>query len=360
MKHLLFAALICTLLSCGKDNAMTDQELLGTWVLTSMSGDCSGLPITGVANEVGCIDNPTLEVNCSIIEITGPGTLIYAYTNVQSVGTYTVDGDVINICTDRCLDYILDGSRLTLQTGTIPICDPLYVFTKSTTSLADLKEANQRKSIKAVYRNGQLMNTYSYNSDGAIRSIDTYTIEGNLSNTSVYSFTPLTATRTISYPSSSTTFRYEYYDEGIDRTRRDQYNSSGELMAYRLYFHNDETCWVERIESYSPAGQLTDLQMFSYSGPNCDQTVSRFEDGQLVQQTTITRDGMKYYATSTLLNILRAENWGNRASYTVTQNGEVLTGASYNSTFTYEGGFPDTATRTYLDGDVAIFRYEYE
>jgi len=360
MKHLLFTAIICTLLSCGKDTAMTDEALLGTWVLTSISGDCSGLPITGVANEVGCIDNPVLEVNCSVIEVTGPGTLTYAYADVQSVGTYTIDGDVINICTDRCLDYTLEGSRLTLQTGTIPLCDPTYLFTKSSMSLADLQAANQKKSIKAVYRNGQLSQAYSYNADGSIRSTDSYTLEGDLHSTSTYAFTPISATRTVTYLGSGSLLRYEYYDEGLDRTRRDVYNSSGQLQAYRLYFHNNETCWVDRTETYSADGLLTELHTYNYTGINCDQTISRFVNGELRQQTTIVQDGMNYYATSTLLNILRVEDWGNRSSYTAMADGEVVTSSSYTSTFTYEDGFPTTETRAYLDGDVAAYRYEYE
>jgi len=360
MRKLIFLSIVTLLLSCGKDPGITDAELQGTWILASVSGDCASIPITGSADAAGCIENPTLEVNCSIIEFTGPSTLVYAYNFVRGQGTYSFSGEKISICTDRCLDYIYDGSSLTLQTGTVPLCDPIYSFSKSSQSLEEIISSNQKKVIKSVMQNGQLRYSYNYNADGSIQTKQTYTSTGDLNVKDIYTFTPLTTTvlRTI-FPSNST-YRYEYYNEAPNRLRRDYYNNSNVFQGYRLYFINPNGCWVDRTEDYEN-NLLVRLYNYDYSGDNCDLEVTAFSNGQQLFKSVSTKDGMAPWSKSTLLNILQFRNVSNTLSYTYSEENIVDAQRSYTSSYTYdESGFPTSQTQTYLDGNVNFYNYIYE
>lgn len=360
MRKLFIASLVLILISCGKDSQETEQELIGTWTLSSVTGTCLGIPTESSGNEVGCLDLPALEVNCSIIEIALGGTLTYAYNLVKGNGTYTIDGDKINICTDRCLTYLLDGNVLSLQTGTTDLCDPTYIFTKTPTTLEELITINQRKFISSVTKNGTTVNSYSYNVDGSLQSIQRYHDDGDLFYTDVYAFTPLTATRIRTFLSSGTVHRYEFYNEAPERTRRDFYGSSGQLEQYRLYFHGSNGCWVDRFENYQN-GSLHYLTNYTYSGSSCDITWNKYDQGELTTTFTSSKDGKRYWGESILFNILQYKNTSNFTSVTYVRNGEVDTDSSYNSVFTYgEGDYPASEIRTFLNGSVDLYIYTYQ
>jgi len=360
MRKLLMSCLVLLLLSCGKDNQETELELIGTWTLSSVTGTCLGLPTESSGNEIGCIDLPALEVNCSIIEIAAGGTLTYAYDLVKGSGTYTIDGDKINICTDRCLTYLLDGNTLSLQTGTVELCDPTYIFTKTTTSLDELITENQRKFIVSVSKNGSIKNAYTYNPDGSLQTTQIYDNNGNLFYTEVHTYTPLTATRVRTYPSSGNVARYEYYNEAPDRTRRDYYGYSGQLEQYSLHFHSNNGCWADRVENYQN-NTLQSLINYTYSGSTCDVTWNSYIQGELTTTYTSQKDGKRYWGESTLLNILQYQKVSNPTSTTYVRNGEVDTDSSFSSTYTYdEGDYPLTEIRTYIDGTVDLYTYTYQ
>lgn len=360
MQKLLFLCLGMLLFSCGKDSLETEQNLSGTWILSSVSGSCLGLPIDATANNIGCVDLPALEVNCSIIEMAVGGTLTYAYNLVKGSGTYTIDGDKINICTDRCLTYTWDGNVLSLQTGTNGLCDPTYIFSQTFTSLDELILTNQRKFISTISKNGRIVSSYSYNSDGSLESLQRYRDNGDLFYSVAYSFTPLTATSIRTFASSGTIHRYEYYNEAPDRTRRDFYGSGGTLDQYRLYFHDSNDCWIERSEDYEN-NTLTTLTNYKYTGDHCNLEYSQFSQGVLTMTYTSQRDGKRFYGESTLFNILQYQNISNTTSAMYFKNGQVDADASYNSEFTYgEGDYPISEIRTYIDGTVDLYTYSYE
>jgi len=124
---------------------------------------------------------------------------------------------------------------------------------------------------------------------------------------------------------------------------------------------NCDDCWVDRIEEYYANNQLESLYQHVYSGENCNLESSYFREGQLTNKSIHVRDGMPYYAQSTLINLLRIKNYSNTTSYTFIKDNEVQASSSYNSSFIYgDGGFPISETRTYLDGNVELYTYEYE
>lgn len=360
MQKLLLFSIVLLLISCGKDNTETEQNLVGTWTLSSVEGTCLSIPTNASANNLGCIDIPTLEVNCSIIEIQAGGTLKYAYDLIEGTGTYTIDGDEITLCTDRCLTYLLDGNVLTLQTGTIALCDPLYSFTKSSNSLTQIITDNQRKFLSSIAKNGVTTHRYSYNTDGSLQSLQKFFDDGSLFYTEAYVFTPLTVTRTRTFASNGAVRRYEYYNESPTRTRRDYYGESGTVEQYRLYFHGTNGCWVDKTEDYQN-NTLVSLSNYTYDPITCAAGYMSYTNGDLTSIYTSQRDGKSYYAQSTLLNILQYNTISNRTAATYVRDGEVDTDSSFNSVYTYnDADYPITEVRTYLDGTVDLYTYTYE
>ncbi|MEM9548790.1 MAG: hypothetical protein AAGA77_22590 [Bacteroidota bacterium] len=357
-KIFLFAAILL-MISCGKDPVTTDEELLGTWVLNNVEGSCLSIPTNATANETGCIDIPTLEVNCSIIEFKGEGVLSYAYNLVVGEGTYEILEDGINICTDRCLSYKIENTRLTLQTGTIELCDPLYTFAKSNETFDNIIAKGQKK-IRSIRKNGSLYRDYNYNLDGTLQSLLTYDNSGNLHTQEIYTYTPISVDRTLTFVQSGSVRKYTYYNEAPDRTRRDRLDENGDLVEYRLYFHTPNDCWVDRIETYRDE-QLSSFFQYTYAGENCDYEISYFSNGNLQSRTTNINDGMPYFGQSATLDILRYEGIGNITSRTVVKDNEVDNNGSFNAIFAYdEIGFPTSETRSYLDGKVDLYSYLYE
>lgn len=360
MNKYFYLSAMLLFLSCGKDPSVTDDQLLGTWILDAVEGTCLGIPYNSNGDHTGCIDIPTLEVNCSMIEFEGAGRLSYAYNLERGEGSYEILDDGINICTDRCLKYQLEGNKLTLQTGTIELCDPLYTFAKSTSSMDDLISENQRQKIKKLYKNGKLLRDYNYGPDGNLQSTFQYEEDGDLSRQEVYVFTPTLVTRTLTFVQFNQTYKYEYYDEGLNRTRRNRYTAENQLIDYRLYFHSDTECWVDRIETYED-DQLSKLSQYTYSAVNCGQEVSNYKNGNLESKITIQYDGMNYYARSATINLLRVKEFSNITSYTYIRDDQVEPSNSYTATYTYDtAGYPSTEIRNYLDGEVELYTYEYE
>jgi len=358
MQKLTYALFIFLLFSCGNDEAETELSLIGTWVLGSVSGTCSGISVEGQADETGCIDIPTLEVNCSIIEITGQGALQYAYDLDIQDGSYTIDGEEITICTDRCLTYTLEVSRLTLQTGTLSICDPIYTFSKSSSNLEELSISNKRKFIDKVTKNGVLHRSYTYNPDGSLQAVQTYQDNGDLRYVDTYTYSAATTSGIRNYPATGSSITYLYYNEAPNRIRRDK-TQNGELSSYRLYFTDANGCWVDRVEEYSDDA-LEQLYQYDYTGENCNYEMKYFEQGALRRTVNVQRDGKRYWASSALLNILQQNGISNTTSYSVFSDGAVVSEVSYTSAYTYDqSDFPLSEVRTFLDGDVDVYIYNY-
>ena len=359
MRKFIPIILLTILISCGKDDSATQEELMGTWILDTVLGECSGLPIDASADVSGCFDVPLIEVNCAIVEFNGDGTLQYAYNFIKGEGEYTINGDVINICTDRCLDYNFNGTELTLQTGTIPLCDPIYTFTRSSNSLDNILSSN-RRTISKVFKNGQLSRSYDYNSDQSLQSLKFYDEDGNIEQIYTYQFEPFKTIVILNHIQLGLTTRIEYYDEGIDRLRRDSYNTSNQLANYQLYFYNEEDCWIDRRERYTPNHVLLNLYDYEYLDSGCDREITKYNSGQKENVQTIRYDNNPYWGTSGLLNIFRYKEIYNIVSYTILENNVVSTSSSYNSVYTYgPGGFPEIETRTYFDGTIDTYTYQY-
>lgn len=361
MKNLMFCILSIALFSCSKEPIISDAELSGTWLLTHVSGSCALLPIDDSADEQGCIANPALEVNCSIIEILGGGELSYAYSLVKGEGSYTIESDGITICTDRCLVYTFDNNRLQLQTGTIAACDPIYTFQKTTSTLDQLIESSSVKRIKRVMRNGVLNRLYTYDANGLQQQSQTYTTSGDLLRTHVYTYTPLMTSRLTTQAASSSISITNTYFEAADRLRTDLVDSDGQLEGYWLYFYEPSyMCSYSRAEFYVNDA-LERLSNVDFSGGNCDSEQTNFVNGQLTNVTKIERDDKRSWSQSLRDPLLPNRDFGNVTAYTNTSSEGEVSISSYTVTYQYDSqGYPSSSIRTYVDGSTAIYTYEYD
>ena len=359
MKNIIYLLALGLMFSCSKADEISDQEISGTWVLSSVSGSCFGLPISESANEAGCIDLPALEINCSILEFQGGGQLLYVKNGKVKNGSYTIDGDNVEVCTGACLPYLFSANALTTQTNTVSECNPTYTFNKSSETLTDILSANAQRFISKVKINGQLREEYVYRQDGSIQQATYYQEDGNLEQIRTYEFLPTKIVLVQNHVRLNFMRRFEYYDEAPNRTRRDKFNESGELIDYRLYFHTGDECGIDRTEQYSD-DQLTYLFNNRYSGDNCDQKVDRYSNGQLDAVYEYQKDGKKYWRQAVTFGIFRNFNQSNNTSYTYTSDGKVRENISYVSAFTYnEQDYPIIENRTYLNGETQVITYEY-
>ncbi|NNF35570.1 MAG: hypothetical protein HKN68_15800 [Saprospiraceae bacterium] len=359
MKNIIYLSILFFLISCSKSEDISDQELSGTWVLSSVSGNCFGLPISESANEAGCINLPALEINCSILEFQGGGQLLYVKNGKVNNGSYSIDGDNVEVCTGACLPYTLSNNGLTVQTGTVAECNPTYSFNKSSEPLEDIVAANAQKSISTVKVNGQLREEYEYRSDGSIQQATYYQEDGSLDQIRTYEFQASRIILIQQHIRLQFTRRYEYYDEAPNRYRRDRFDESGNLLDYRLYFYTGDECGIDRTEQYVD-DQLTSLFNHSYSGDDCNLKVDLYKDGQLDAVYEYQKDGKKYWRQAVNFGIFRNDNQSNNASYTYTSDGEVRESISYVSAFTYnEADYPIIENRTYLNGTTEVRTYEY-
>ncbi len=359
MKNIIYLSILFFLFSCSKSDDISDQDLSGTWVLSSVSGNCFGLPISESANEAGCINLPALEINCSILEFKGGGELLYVKNGKVNNGSYAIDGDNVEVCTGACLSYTLSINALTTQTGTIPECNPTYTFNKSSEPLEDIVAANAQKPISKVKINGQLRQEYVYLTDGSIQQATYYQEDGSLEEIRTYEFQPNRVTLTRQHLRFNYKRRYEYYDEAPNRTRRDFYDDDGNLIDYTLYFHSNNDCWIDRSERYRD-DQLLFLADYNYSGTQCDYRIDFYEDGNLTTKSDYKKDGKKFWRQAASFNILRNNNESNTTSYTYTRSGEVRDNISYVSQFTYDDqDYPIIENRTYLDGRTEVWTFEY-
>ena len=361
MHKYLYFLIALLFISCGKDDSETIDQLVGIWVLQSVDGTCTGVPLNANADESGCIDVPLLEVNCSIIEVQADGSVQYAYSAVTGSGSLTVNGNTVTICTDRCLDYEYDGTVLTLQTGTISLCDPVYTFEKTTSSLDDLL-ASRGKAIDKVFRNGKLIRSYTYDNNDELTILTLYNEDGDIRQRTQYSYEPFKTIANVDIFNSSSSFsiRYEYYEEAPGRLRRDSYNTSGELSGYRLYFRSQGDCGLDRTETYSENDELERWNEYDYSGDNCDQELNQYVNGVKVNTFITEYDGMNYWASSAVLDQFSYIRYQNTTSYTMIEGGDVRPDQTYTATFTYDSaGFPTTESRVYMSGEAEVYSYEY-
>jgi hypothetical protein len=359
MKNIIYLLALLFMFSCSKSDDITDQDLSGTWALSSVAGACFGLPISESANEAGCINLPALEINCSILEFKGEGQLLYVKNGKINNGSYTLDGENVQVCTGGCLPYIFSNNSLSVQTGTVSECNPTYTFNKSSETLEDIVSANAQKYISKVKVNGQLREEYVYRSDGSIQQATYYQENGNLDRINTYEFQPTKVILIQQHIRLNFMRRYEYYDEGPNRTRRDKYNESGNLVDYRLYFHIGNECGIDRTEVYFD-DQLISLFNHSYNGDYCNLKVDLYKDGQLDAVYEHQKDGKKYWRQSVSFGIFSNNNQSNTTSYTYTSDGKIRENISYVSTFIYDDqDYPIIDNRTYLDGRSEVITYEY-
>jgi len=359
MKNIIYLSILFFLFSCSKSDEISDQDLSGTWVLSSVSGSCFGLPISESANDAGCINLPALEINCSILEFKGGGQLLYVKNGQVNNGSYTIGGENVQVCTGACLSYTLTNNTLTVETGTVAECNPTYTFIKSSETLDDVVSANAQKFISKVKVNGKLREEFTYNADGSIQRITEYQENGDLDEIRTYEFQPLKTILIRQHFRFNYTRRYEYYGEATDRTRRDFYDENGDLLDYTLYFHTNNDCWIDRTERYKD-NQLLFLADYNYSGTHCDYSIDFYEDGKLTTKSEYKNDGKKYWRKAASLNILRNNNESNATSFTYSRDGEVRENISYVSQFTYDDqDYPIIENRTYLDGRTEVWTFEY-
>lgn len=353
-------SIVLLLHSCSSSDDEIRTALTGTWVLSQVEGNCSGLAINVNADIGGCVDLPVIEVNCAIMELAIDGSLTYAYNSQKGVGSYSVDGNVITICTDRCLDYVLENNELTMQTGTIAVCDPIYHFTMSQYDLESIIELSQKR-ISKVRRNGILHEAYEYDNEGRLIRFERYDDNGTLEYYTIYEFL-MSKLKAVTYAvNSSFVVTYEYYEHAEGISRRDRYFND-DFINYRLYYQSEDKCWIDKSETYSNEGELESIRAYNYRLNSCDYDLVNYDaNGAVTGMQTFIYDNEKAWNSAVSIQYLERREKHNVISVRVFNGQEIFQASSYNSTFNYDAeGYPEFEIRRYLDGNDEEYRFEYE
>lgn len=233
----------------------------------------------------------------------------------------------------------------------------------SMTDPIDMEPVVEVLLLKEVRLNDLLYSSYTYNTDSTVlqsidysnvnglpRFIKDYTYEGNSIETKVtYSNTgELNSTIKITEV-NDTELLEEFFD------------NQGELVIFNTYTIGDD-CGFSNILSADSFGNLLPSTRVEYIDENCSAIhYSQYGDDPEYIRWEYTRNDKFDPFNITKHPLLRVE--GQKMVTKLvrkTQAGSISTNLSYDTEIEYnEFDFPIKDTRTYGDGDISMFTYEY-
>jgi len=225
--------------------------------------------------------------------------------------------------------------------------------------------------LKKVYRNGEIYDEYEYNNNKISKSTyysGSIDEEGNneVWRVNYYEYVNDVVIRN-SYDSDNILIYTRKYYRTTDNTqiRRDDYDTSGALYSYAIYNGYNNSCSHTSIEYFSNDDTLTSRDNIEYTDSNCSYSVTTYTNNNLVdyQQTYIKDDKVSAYKSTVIepFALNSSKIIGNTISRTFKDsNNQTNNSNSYTSDYEYnEDNYPISETRTYLDGDIVEFTYEY-
>lgn len=231
------------------------------------------------------------------------------------------------------------------------------------TSVSDdqMDDASEGLLLKSVYRDGELFDYYEYDSEQRVsKRIPTvgsgsiyflYEYVGDNSILRIYDVTERLLLTDTYYRINATSYRSDRVYEPIAPNQD----------SYFIVNHTPEGCGINSRLGYYIDGSEYYSQIFEYNGIQCNDTeVATYINDVVIKYVRI-RDEGKFAFASTYIretNISPKHNILSETRYN--ENDEVEETASFTSIFEYNDlDYPITEVRTFLNGSVQNYTYEY-
>lgn len=223
--------------------------------------------------------------------------------------------------------------------------------------------ANDLK-LKKILKDGQLWREYEYNVEGKKSTSHIY-YEGELWEKRIYSYKNDTVIRTEYKPTNEIGFIIKFYSLNETQVRVDYYENINKLFDYLIYTYiNSTSCHLKNIEYYYPNGELFLNETYEYTDSNCSSTKNStsYRENVLSSTDEYEKDDKNYAYNSVTTEPFKLFNrsfFGNILSRKNYVNGSI-SASSYTSAYTYnENNYPISQVRTYTDGTIEEYTFEY-
>ena len=224
---------------------------------------------------------------------------------------------------------------------------------------------NQEKvemALKEVYKDGILVNTYTYDVDGNLFELHGYGISGDTTYGRIYKYFGDTLFMHVDANFSSSGETQKFFllnDDTIQRAS--EFNGQTRI---RNYIYEDDKCSYTKIVDINVDGNVSGEYCITFDLENncsydyyigCSSEIS----------ASYIKDDKNHYEESAVIPIFKERssytNLGNDLSakwYSV--NGSLDSLRSFNSTYNYnDNDYPIEETRTFLNGTKEFYEYVY-
>lgn len=216
--------------------------------------------------------------------------------------------------------------------------------------------------LKKIMRNGQVKQECEYYSDDRIKKIIRYEDNGDLWFSEDITYNgDTTITKTFGI-GNVPWYNYKNYWINANRSTKIAYNENNELVFYNIYDYTGTECSYYLQVSYDN----NDVVRYRYEvdfSQGCDSYIKQtFPNSMDSIEYNYERDDKPYYGKSTMTNthFQGQNNWTNTTKAERFDNEILDESRSFTSTFTYnQDNYPVTEQRTFVDGTVDNYTYEY-
>lgn len=219
---------------------------------------------------------------------------------------------------------------------------------------------NRIPVIETIYLDNIRIREYGYNNNDVLLQINHFTNSGDFSSRDIFEYQgPIT--KVSNYDSNDMLTGYKQYSKiEEDTLLKERYSSDGNLISYTQYIYTQSDCSHTMLVQYDSNDEIISTTNIEYTNLICSSESTITIDGESRPYSKTTRDGERSYVSSALQQI-RSTSLGNISAYSFyTDAGEEDEGRSYSASFDYNSfDQPSVEIRTYLDGDVEVYRFVY-
>lgn len=243
------------------------------------------------------------------------------------------------------------------------------IFSCSKDETADSNNMNNNNTssnslkLKQVLKNGEIWSKYEYNENGSLYKADLYIENGEFWKNKIYSYVKDTVFVEYLNPNSLKTIIEKSYWVNKLQIRIDDYQES-QLMGYRLYNYEENYCNYTTQEYFGADGLLLYKSIYNHLDLNCSWESIDYNPINISNYIEIKIDDKKSAFESTITETFKLNDYpalGNYLSRAYKDDKEIVReDLSYNIEYIYNDyNYPTSSTRTYLDGTVDTFTFEY-
>ncbi len=228
---------------------------------------------------------------------------------------------------------------------------------------------NNKCYLIEVKKDGNLYQSYTINDDNQLTSfVPYYNEDGEHLSLETYHYDSIGQLSRIEHITNSTIiieYQYEYISEDTLKINRYSVNDSSKVLAGHqiIIFNSSSECLLKVVECYYSDGEFASRTTYDYTGLGCSCTARRRNKfGQVLSTRNIVTDeknGATYWSSVPPYKEFMRHNIVESTSRTA--GSSVEDSNPCTSVFRYNRyGFPRKEKRTYSDGTVVEYTYEYD